>query len=156
LALTVEPARPDDAGDVSRLLRDYLTSTEQEKAERGLAAEGPLPRQYQDEIDRPEKLLSTCLLARLDDGQAAGLVVLQSQDEAVEIKRLWVDPGCRGTGAGRALVRAALERAGAQQVTLTVWDWRSAPIALYRSFGFTDSRGWDQREHLLCMTFQGG
>jgi len=34
--LIVEPARPTEAADLSRLLRDYLTTTEQEKTERGL------------------------------------------------------------------------------------------------------------------------
>jgi GNAT superfamily N-acetyltransferase len=151
--MIVEPARPKDALDVSRLLRDYLTVTEQEKAERGLAERGPLPPRYQDEIDRPEGLLADTLLAR-SDGVTLGLVTLKVEAGQAEIKRLWVDPPARGTGAGRALVGAAIERAGGLPVALTVWDWRAAPIALYRSLGFTESASWDDRDGLLCMTFQ--
>lgn len=151
--MIVEPARPEDAAEVSRLLRDYLTITEQEKAQRGLAPEGPLPQRYQDEIDHPEGLLADTLLARAD-GVTLGMVTLKAHDGQVEIKRLWVDPQARGTGAGRALTGAAIERAGALPVTLTVWDWRTAPIALYRSLGFTENASWDDRDHLLCMIFQ--
>ncbi len=151
--MIVEPARPEDAAEVSRLLRDYLTVTEQEKAERGLAPEGPLPQRYQDEIDHPETLLADTLLARAD-GVVLGMVTLKTEAGPVEIKRLWVDPQARGTGAGRALTSAAIDRAGGLPVTLTVWDWRVAPIALYRSLGFAENESWDDRDHLLCMTFQ--
>ncbi|GLY31205.1 GNAT family N-acetyltransferase [Kineosporia sp. NBRC 101731] len=153
--LTVEAARPEHATDVSRLLRDYLTLTEQEKTARGLAVGGPLPQRYQDEVDHPESLLPDCLLACTGD-RVLGLVVLKEQGDQVEIKRLWVDPAARGTGAGRALVRAAVDRAGARPVTLTVWDWRAAPIGLYRSLGFTDTQSWDERPHLICMTLPAG
>lgn len=136
---------------MSRLLREYLTVTEQEKAERGLATPGPLPQRYQDEIDHPERLLADTLLVKAGD-RVLGLVILNAGSTEIEIKRLWVDPQARGTGAGRALVQAAIDRAGTRPLTLTVWNWRTAPIGLYRSLGFTDSPSWDEREGLLCMT----
>jgi ribosomal protein S18 acetylase RimI-like enzyme len=151
--MIVEPARPEDAAEVSRLLRDYLTVTEQEKIERGLAAAGPLPQRYQDEIDRPAILLADTWLARAD-GVILGMVTLKAAAGQIEIKRLWVDPQARGTGVGRALAGTAIEQAGDRPVTLTVWDWRTAPIALYRSLGFTENESWDDRDHLICMTFQ--
>ncbi|MBT0767487.1 GNAT family N-acetyltransferase [Kineosporia sp. J2-2] len=153
MTVTVGPAGPQDVPEISRLLRDYLTATETEKAAHGLAVPGPLPSRYQHEIDRPEELLAGTLLAR-DGRTTLGLVVLEVQHDQAEIRRLWVDPAARGTGAGRALVRAALERAGGRRVSLTVWDWRSAPIALYRSLGFVGQDSWDERERLLCMAFQ--
>ncbi|MCE0540173.1 GNAT family N-acetyltransferase [Kineosporia rhizophila] len=155
MTVTVAPARPEDAPAVSRLLAEYLTVTEQEKAERGLAPHGPLPQRYQDEIDRPDELLAGTLLAReATDRRPLGLVVLHTEADRVEMKRLWVDPRARGTGAGRALVRAVIEQAADREVTLTVWDWRAAPIGLYRSLGFVDTPSEDPREHLLAMMFQ--
>ncbi len=153
--MIVEPARPEDTADLARLLSQYLTVTEQEKAARGLAEPGPLPQRYQDEIDHPERLLADALLARNEsDNRPLGVVVLKTDATQVEVKRLWVDPQARGTGTGRALMQAAQQRAGDRPVTLTVWDWRAAPIALYQSLGFTRTVATDGRERLLSMIFQ--
>ncbi|GAB3266086.1 GNAT family N-acetyltransferase [Kineosporia babensis] len=153
--MIVEPARTEDTADISRLLAAYLSTTEQEKAEHGLATGGPLPQRYQDEIDHPQELLAQTLVARKASGERpSGVVVLKTDADQVEIKRLWVDPAERGTGAGRALLQAAQQQAGPRRIVLTVWDWRAAPIALYRSLGFVETPSWDDRERLLCLTFQ--
>jgi len=61
--------------------------------------------------------------------------------DAWEIKRLWVRPQARGTGAGRALVQAILERArtcGKSRLLLdTAPDSMAAAHQLYLDFGFT-------------------
>ncbi|GAB6900489.1 GNAT family N-acetyltransferase [Kineosporia succinea] len=146
--LVVEPARPEDAADVSRLLSDYLTRTELEKSAHGLDVPEELPERYRREIDHPAELLEHTLVAR-QPPRTIGLVIMRNN----EIKRLWVDEQARGTGAGRALVEAALTKAAPGPVTLTVWDWRTAPIRLYRSLGFEVSPSWDAREHLICLTY---
>lgn len=72
---------------------------------------------------------------------AIGCVALRpTPDPAVgELKRLYVSPGARGTGAGRALATAAVRaarRAGYAQVVLDTLPGMTAAIALYRSIGF--------------------
>lgn len=80
--------------------------------------------------------------ARLD-GRIVGMLTLAWYD-APSGRKAWiedvvVDTAARGSGAGRALVRKALERAaaeGAGRVMLTSSTERKAARALYRSEGF--------------------
>lgn len=86
------------------------------------------------------------LLARVN-GQGAGCVamterVLQDGTLAAEMKRLWVEPEFRGCGAGRGLVRAAIEWARSSGCSAVVLDTVSEVMpeagALYRSLGFEE------------------
>jgi ribosomal protein S18 acetylase RimI-like enzyme len=55
---------------------------------------------------------------------------------------VWVAPWARGTGAGDALLLAAIERArerGAQELALDVGDHNAAAVALYTRHGFVPS-----------------
>lgn len=57
------------------------------------------------------------------------------------LEDLYVAEVARGTGVGRALVEAALERArerGARRVELDTNEANEAGLALYRSFGFVN------------------
>ena len=63
------------------------------------------------------------------------------------IEDVYVDPGARGAGLGRALVAHALERArarGCRRAELDVSEGNAAGLALYGSLGFeaiTDAHG---------------
>jgi ribosomal protein S18 acetylase RimI-like enzyme len=85
---------------------------------------------------------SGCLLLAEFDGQAGGCVALrQLADGICEMKRLYVAPGYRGTGAGRALVAAVMERAqaiGYQAIRLDTLPSMQSAIELYRSIGFKE------------------
>jgi len=62
--------------------------------------------------------------------------------DTAELKRLWVQPGARGSGAGRALVRRAVEEAraaGYRRIVLDSVPGQEAAQALYRSLGFADA-----------------
>jgi RimJ/RimL family protein N-acetyltransferase len=57
--------------------------------------------------------------------------------------KVLIFPAHRGKGLGRALVRSALDEAfaglGLREVTLLVFDFNDAAIAIYRSLGFVPS-----------------
>jgi putative acetyltransferase len=79
------------------------------------------------------------LLAEFD-GIAGGCVAVRPlEGPACEMKRLFVAPEFRGTGAGRDLALAAMDAArslGYTAIRLDTLPSMSKAIELYRSFGF--------------------
>lgn len=69
------------------------------------------------------------------------------------LEDLFVEDSARGSGFGRALVEAALERArerGCARIELDTGEANAPALALYRSFGF-DSRSKRADGHDLFM-----
>ncbi|GHG47622.1 hypothetical protein GCM10011331_08600 [Flavimobilis marinus] len=149
-----------DAAGVGRLVRDYLGQTEREKAEHQALAPGtfraggdtsPLPERYRPEVEHPRRAYRNAVVHVAElAGRLVGVVVGQRAGDAWEIKRLWVDPEARGLGAGVALLDAAV-RGQDRPVRLTVWEWRTGALALYRSRGFSVIPSWDGRTGLVCL-----
>jgi ribosomal protein S18 acetylase RimI-like enzyme len=124
-----------DIEDVRQLFRDYAADLDIDLGLQGLAAElARLPGQY-----APPS--GDLLLARTERGEAAGCVALRSLPIAgiCELKRLYVLPAARGSGLGRTLAKAAIERAAAigyRQIVLDTLPGMAAAITLYHSLGF--------------------
>ena len=137
-ALVVEQAAaPAQWTEVDRLIRAYL-------------AELPFEIDFQD-LDRELAELpveygpptGAALLARDAEGGAAfGVVgVRRFADGEGELKRMYVDPAGRGTGAGRALATGAVEVArllGYRRLLLDTVAWMEAAIATYEGLGFEE------------------
>lgn len=126
-----------DLADVRALFREYATSLGIDLAFQGFEAElAGLPGSYAP----PGGAL---FLAQAGGPQPLGCVGLRALQRtgACEIKRLYVRPESRGTGAGRMLATHAIEWAEARGYTEALLDTlpeMSAAIALYRSLGFAD------------------
>ncbi|GGY38240.1 GNAT family N-acetyltransferase [Streptomyces omiyaensis] len=137
------------------LLTAYHLATE---AEKGAAVTGPagLPDGHRAETEAPAAAFAadTVLLATAPGtDRPDGCLVLKA-GAVPEVKRLWVEPAARGRGLAGALMGEALRRAaaaGARSVRLTVWEWREAPLALYRGLGFEPAAPWDDRPGLVCL-----
>jgi putative acetyltransferase len=126
-AASVEAAR--------RLFREYADSLGFDLSFQGFEDElRGLPGDYAP----PEGVL---LLAHRD-GEAIGCVgIRQLAPPVCELKRLFVRPGSRGGGTGRALTEAAIEaarRLGYERIRLDTVPAMAEARALYRSLGFEE------------------
>ncbi|MDF2920419.1 MAG: family N-acetyltransferase [Microbacterium sp.] len=142
---------------VSGLLRDYHLQTEHEKAQHGVGdwlAGAELPARYQAEIDDPAWAFAEAVVVAEGHDGVLGMVALQRSGRDVELKRLWVAPAGRRRGVAAALMAYAREHAeatDAEGLRLSVWDWRTDALALYRSQGFTIEPSWESRARLICL-----
>jgi ribosomal protein S18 acetylase RimI-like enzyme len=113
-------------------------------------APGAFGSTYEREIAFPEDLWANRLrpdgnphfVCTRDDGEAVGIVAAafdESDPQVAWLVGMWVDASARGTGAADALVREALECAGAHDrpvVRLHVTDGNARAEGLYRRLGF--------------------
>ncbi len=89
-------------------------------------------------------------IARQGDATVGMVFLRQSGPDAMEIKRLYVDPSARGTGTGRRLVDVTIDaarRAGASALRLDTTKNLTAAIALYESLGFVFRDVYAESDH---------
>ena len=118
----------DDLELVRALFREYRAS---------LGSAGDHIVGFEEEVERLPGGYDVVLVTGAD-----GCVgVRRLDDRACEMKRLYVRPSARGTGAGRALAAAAVEEArgrGYAVMRLDTLPSMAAAGSLYRSLGFTE------------------
>jgi ribosomal protein S18 acetylase RimI-like enzyme len=95
--------------------------------------------------------LGRTFVASRETGEMLGMVFLRkSGPDAMEIKRLYVVPDGRGTGAGRALVEAAIAEAraaGARSLRLDTTRNLTPAIGLYSRMGFLFRDPYPESDH---------
>ena len=100
-------------------------------------------RDFEDELAALPGWFHALLIARDDAGELIGSAAIKRlPDGTAELKRLYVRPSARGTGLGRMLASAAIERARELGYTLLRLDTlpkMDAARALYASLGFVPS-----------------
>ena len=133
-AYEIAPAGPRDIQDIARLFKDYESHIGVDLSYQDFATElSTLPGKY-----APPR--GQLLIARDARGDAIGCVALRPMDDQrCEMKRLFVSPGGRGLGLGRALAGAIVEEAkslGYAEIRLDTLPSMQAAIGLYKELGF--------------------
>ena len=125
----------EDFAIVRQLFREYQAELGIDLCFQGFAAEVEgLPGDYAPPSGR--------LLLALRDDVAVGCVALRAVDGTrCEMKRLYLRPGARGSGVGRALVERLLSEARAEgygEVVLDTLPSMAEAQRMYERFGFRD------------------
>jgi putative acetyltransferase len=129
----IQPDTPDLWAAAKQLIEDYAASLEIDLAFQN----------FQDELKSLEHEYSPpdgALLLAEQNGEYVGCVALRKFTEsACEMKRLYVAPGGRGRGIGRALaegVIAVARKAGYQRMLLDTLSTMKEALTLYDTLGF--------------------
>ena len=124
----------DRAGDVSvvrDLIVEYAESTGVDLSFQN----------FSEEIATLDSFYELLLVAR-DGEHVAGCIALRKLDAAIcEMKRLYVRPSFRGSGAGRLLAIQLIDEArqrGYKKMRLDTLPTMHAAMKLYESLGFVD------------------
>ena len=139
LEIAVRRAEPADAVAVARLLHDFNTEFSEPTPEVAVLTERAAQMLAQGEI--------TVLLGGEGPDALAQLRFrpsIWSGSLDAYLEELYVAPGRRGLGIGRALLEAAMEtarEAGASRMELGTSEDDTAAMALYESVGFSNREG---------------
>jgi putative acetyltransferase len=105
-----------------------------------------------DELVHPD---ITFFVAR-QNGQAVGCVALCDYETYAEVKRLFVTPAARGTGAARALMahlESAAKNKGQQNIRLETAQVLSAGVALYMALGYCERGPFGDYKNIAASHF---
>ncbi len=132
---------------MARLLHDFNTEFDEEAPEVAVLAE-----RVADFIERDEAVF--LLIGDGPDGiaQMRFFPSLWSGELDAYLEELYVVPGLRGRGIGRALLENAMETAraaGATRMDLNTGETDTAARALYESTGFTNREGHEDGPSML-------
>lgn len=160
----IRDAEPRDYGAVAELMRAFIRwHYERHASDRALIDSYFDDEAYEAELRGLPGTYSPpsgALLVAEIDGKVVGCIALKGLGEGrCEMKRLFVDPSAHGTGAGRALAEALIERArllGYSRMLLDTGPKQVEAQGLYRRLGFRDSKPYydmspELREWLVFM-----
>jgi len=126
---------PEELPVVRELFQEYEASLNVDLCFQGFAEElAGLPGKYSSP--------NGGIWLAVDGENVAGCIALRPLDaDRAEMKRLFVRPAFRGSGAGRKLVEHLLVKAaevGYRRVCLDTLPTMTGAITLYRTLGFTE------------------
>ena len=140
----VRTATPDDVPDILRLIRELAIY------EREPDAVATTEDDLHTWLFGPDAVASV-LIAELD-GRAAGMALwfrtysTWTGVPGIHLEDLFVEPGHRGSGLGKALLaglaRIALDR-GYARLEWVVLDWNEPSIAFYEALGAQPMKEWE-------------
>ena len=143
----IRRATPADAATVARLLHDFNTEFD----------ESPPPVEVL--AGRVRELIAGGVIVALlagegPDGIAQFRFLRSVWSEGLDLylEELYVVPGRRGEGIGRALLEATMasgREAGASRIDLNTGETDTAARALYESAGFTNREGGEDGPSML-------
>ena len=103
-------------------------------------------RDFEDELAALPGYYQALLIARDETAELIGSAAVKHlPDGASELKRLYVRPQARGTGLGKALATAAIDRArqlGYAVIRLDTLPKMEAARGIYASLGFKPCEPW--------------
>ena len=125
----ISDAEAGDAADLRALFREYAASL----------GDAFNVADFEEELVALPGYYEVLLVARID-GELVGSVALKRlPDDATELKRLYVRPSARGTGLGRRLAQAAVDRArdlGYARILLDTLPSMTVAGGIYRELAF--------------------
>jgi GNAT superfamily N-acetyltransferase len=141
--MQIERASAADAGEVLRLIRALA---EYEKLLDKVVATEELLRQTLFGADA----VAETLLCRVERRAVGVAIYFRNYSTfrgraGIYLEDLFVEPGQRGRGYGRALLQAVAQRAverGCERMEWSVLDWNTPSIEFYKSFGAQPLDDW--------------
>jgi GNAT superfamily N-acetyltransferase len=138
----IRDATVDDLPALAQLIRDLA---DYERLAHEVEWDEP---QLRDTLFGPEAVPSA--LVAVDDGSddVVGMAIWYRTYSTFQgrpgiwLEDLFVQPGARGGGHGRALLEALFDRAGGGRVEWAVLDWNEPSIRFYESLGARPVEGW--------------
>ncbi|RTL71372.1 MAG: N-acetyltransferase [Hyphomicrobiales bacterium] len=140
-AITIRPFRSDDAAAV----RDLFIRVNRllAPAEMKEAFEAYIQRSLEEEVDRITEYYAERngrFWVAVDDRALVGMFGLEpSEEDAMELRRMYVDPQSRKQGIARQMLRFAEDecrRRNRLTMHLSTSELQSAALALYRNSGY--------------------
>ncbi len=148
--MRVRPLRSDEAALFKQLRLRALADSPDAFAQTLAAAEAE-PEAYWAALTRSVTEPGRQVMFVVEDGALAlglafGLLDARNPDTG-RVGGMWVDPPCRGRGAGQALLDALLAWArglGLSHLELWVTEGNASALALYRKAGFVETGAVDR------------
>ena len=118
---------------------------------------------WQRQIETALSSGSDCPLFAYSQEDVCGLVwckLSAAEPDTAHIYHMWVDPACRGSGAGHALLDFAVrwaKKMAAQRVRLGVTFAQSPAMSLYQKYGFIQAGKVEplrEGSHLESLTLE--